>query len=439
MNWGTASEKEKMEKTSKIGKSLVLSMVLVVLLATAGLVFAAGNQAQEEGALWQLWDLAPATQDVGNAPVDEPQGNTEEQPEHLFLWQKCPEGEPCPWVDSEELGAAWGRLVYFSADNPNDEFAFSGYKLDPNTEYELINFGTLASVQCMGTGTTDSEGYVNIKGVMPYPLWVDENDGPDEGAKIRLVLSSDVDCDNSKMTDWNPEEYLFENNLIEDDSKDLSYTMYHGNGIWSTTHIMREDDIKTDDVPAKAQTQGLTCYKLMGVAWPNTPDYTIDPANDDIDGYVINTIETSLRTWDAGTYFDLVGSHVDPEEDITWGVNDGYNFYSFGDYPTEGVIAVTRTWWNIYGEIIEYDIMFDIDWPWGDADSNEDGIVDDNTVMDLQNIATHEIGHGIGLLDLYGRPCSDVTMYGRSNYGDITKRDLAEPDIAGLQLIYEGV
>ena len=35
-----------------------------------------------------------------------------------------------------------------------------------------------------------------------------------EGAKIWLILSSDVDCENSKMIGWNPTEYLFEHNLI---------------------------------------------------------------------------------------------------------------------------------------------------------------------------------------------------------------------------------
>lgn len=118
-----------MGKTRKTGKSLVLGMVLVVLLATAGLVFAAGNQAQEEGGIWQLWDLAPANLDTGNAErTQDGELNTEEQPEHLFLWEKNPDG----WTIIED--GAWGRLVYFSEDNPNNEFAFSGYELDTGTE-----------------------------------------------------------------------------------------------------------------------------------------------------------------------------------------------------------------------------------------------------------------------------------------------------------------
>ena len=56
--------------------------------------------------------------------------------------------------------------------------------------------------------------------------------------------------------------------------------------------------------------------------------------------------------------------------------------------------------------------------------------------MDLQNIATHELGHGVGLADIYDTTCSAVTMYGYSNNGDIQKRTLEVPDIRGLQTLY---
>jgi hypothetical protein len=39
-------------------------------------------------------------------------------------------------------------------------------------------------------------------------------------AKIWLVLSSDVDCENAKMIGWNPTAYLFEYDLITFDDTD---------------------------------------------------------------------------------------------------------------------------------------------------------------------------------------------------------------------------
>jgi len=56
--------------------------------------------------------------------------------------------------------------------------------------------------------------------------------------------------------------------------------------------------------------------------------------------------------------------------------------------------------------------------------------------MDLQNIATHEIGHGVGLADVYQTACSEVTMYSYSTEGEIIKRTFETPDITGLQKLY---
>ncbi len=55
--------------------------------------------------------------------------------------------------------------------------------------------------------------------------------------------------------------------------------------------------------------------------------------------------------------------------------------------------------------------------------------------MDLQNIATHELGHTVGLSDLYNR-CLEETMYGYSSEGETSKRSLNPGDIAGLKAIF---
>jgi len=40
------------------------------------------------------------------------------------------------------------------------------------------------------------------------------DDNYEKGAKVWLVLSSDVDFDDQQMIGWNPSEYLFEYDLI---------------------------------------------------------------------------------------------------------------------------------------------------------------------------------------------------------------------------------
>jgi predicted Zn-dependent protease len=59
--------------------------------------------------------------------------------------------------------------------------------------------------------------------------------------------------------------------------------------------------------------------------------------------------------------------------------------------------------------------------------------------MDLQNIATHELGHGFGLADLYNTQSQTQilqTMYGYASLGETMKRDLASGDIAGIRALY---
>jgi len=74
-------------------------------------------------------------------------------------------------------------------------------------------------------------------------------------------------------------------------------------------------------------------------------------------------------------------------------------------------------------------MLLNDNYQWGDATV-------DPSLMDLENIMTHELGHSIGLSDIYTDSCSSVTMYGYSNYGDVEKRSLENPDILGLQSMY---
>jgi hypothetical protein len=126
------------------------------------------------------------------------------------------------------------------------------------------------------------------------------------------------------------------------------------------------------------------------------------------------------------------------DHEATWddepGETDGRNELLFGPYSDPNVIAVTVVWgyFNVppkYREIVEFDILFNTAYAWGDADI-------DSGSMDVQNIATHELGHGLGLGDLYETTAWQETMYGYSDYGETMKRDLYLGDIAGIQSLY---
>jgi len=176
-----------------------------------------------------------------------------------------------------------------------------------------------------------------------------------------------------------------------------------------------------------------SCYKLLGVKWKSFPvKYVINPANQDglSVEFVTTAISTSAETWDVATVTELFNDAYSVNYEVNYGNQDFVNAIAFGDYPDNGVIAVTTIWYRPRGrQIVEFDVLFNTRFSWGDATINP-------AVMDLQNIATHELGHGAGLNDIYQTACSEVTMYGYSSYGETKKRTLEQPDITGIKKIY---
>ncbi len=129
---------------------------------------------------------------------------------HLYLYEK----DPVTWEIVEEDGA-WGKMKY-NISGPEFDFVFNGHGLEPDKMYTLIYYPDPwpgEGLIYLGEGTVNEEGNIHIAESVDtgdFPIEGDEN----EGAKIWLVLSDDVDCGTKIMTGWNPTEYLFEGELI---------------------------------------------------------------------------------------------------------------------------------------------------------------------------------------------------------------------------------
>ena len=199
------------------------------------------------------------------------------------------------------------------------------------------------------------------------------------------------------------------------------------------------------DCKAPTEESGTTCYGFIGnsVKWLDLPqDLVIDPDNPDrimSESFITEAMSASASEWDSHTLSTGLFDSYTIDHSATWDGDpgdspDGRNELLFEDYSNDNVIAVTVTWGYFNGppwsrRIIEFDILFNTDFNWGDAD-------DDDSLMDLQNIATHEIGHGLGLDDLYEDACAEETMYGIGKEGETKKRTLEAGDIEGLRILY---
>ena len=128
---------------------------------------------------------------------------------HLYLYEK----NPTTW-DVISNGS-WGKMKY-GLSGEEFEFVFNGHNLTSGQNYTLIYYPDPwpgEGLICLGNVTANEEGNVHIAESVDTGNLPSEDD-ENECAKIWLVLSSDVDCENSKMIGWNPAEYLFEHNLI---------------------------------------------------------------------------------------------------------------------------------------------------------------------------------------------------------------------------------
>jgi len=183
------------------------------------------------------------------------------------------------------------------------------------------------------------------------------------------------------------------------------------------------------------------CYSFLakGAKWKTAENYVINPTNSYGlgDAFVENAVAGSASVWEDASSSNIFGSaSLDTSVTYNESSSDEVNTLSFGSYPEANVIAVTNVWGYFGGppqirELVEWDMLLNTgsSWSWGDA-------LVDPSLMDVENIVAHEIGHAAGM----GHPdstCTLETMYAYSSEGEIIKRDLHDGDVQGILELYK--
>jgi hypothetical protein len=184
-------------------------------------------------------------------------------------------------------------------------------------------------------------------------------------------------------------------------------------------------------------TRDTASYKLWGGKLLATAQYKINTTNINGDVSPANAaaaVQAAAESWNLVTYAPVNSEEADILYYSGTTNNSGYsldgeNTVSWGELDNDGIIAVAYYWYSRRTkEVVEFDIVFNNYFTWNTNGSSYD--------MDIQNLATHEFGHPIGLSDLYTGSATELTMYGYSTEGETKKQTLELGDIAGAQSIY---
>lgn len=199
---------------------------------------------------------------------------------------------------------------------------------------------------------------------------------------------------------------------------------------------------------AKRPNGGTQCYGFLasGAKWKVVEPWVVNPTNTRglLADFVFNNFVADVLKWEDatdgvlgnGAGVDVLGDGALTDAVLAADTSspDGVNEVYFADVSSSNAIAVTIVW-GIFGgapqnrKLVEWDQVYDdVDYDW--SASGEVG------KMDFENIATHELGHSVGMADLYTSTCGEETMYGYANYGETKKRDLNGGDVAGVNSLY---
>ena len=180
---------------------------------------------------------------------------------------------------------------------------------------------------------------------------------------------------------------------------------------------------------AVAVTPSTLAYVTYGKWGTLNVSFYVNPANADVSANAaISALQGGMSAWNtqSGTSFRF--AYAGQTGSTSTG-NDGKNVILFRNVDNGGSIATTYAW-SSNGVLVDSDIVF-----WDGGWSFFTGSSGCNDGAYIEDIATHELGHSMGLKH---SSQTDATMYSTYNRCSTSMRTLSADDIAGAKALYAG-
>jgi len=151
-------------------------------------------------------------------------------------------------------------------------------------------------------------------------------------------------------------------------------------------------------------------------------------------------IQAAVNAWNAAGstvgQSDLLSLTTSGTSETGPGQN-GTSTIGFAKLAPKNVLAATWTWVDGANHIIEADLFFNTMNPWAVLGPCIQGTTTATGKFDVADIATHELGHALGLNHISDAN-AQATMYPSAPSDEIRKTTLTGGDIASLQVSVSG-
>ena len=158
--------------------------------------------------------------------------------------------------------------------------------------------------------------------------------------------------------------------------------------------------------------------------------FYVNPANADVSAAAANTaVQYAMNVWStSGSSFRFTYGGTASDTATKY---DNRNVLFFRNVSNGSTIGTTYSWWDSSNRLLDSDIIL---WDGGFkffTGTSGCGVV--SNAAYLEDIATHELGHALGLNH---SSSSTATMYPSYSYCSQVPRTLASDDIAGVKALY---